>query len=54
MFYQNDKYIIHKANQPCGEKNTDKSAPDGLQTKIVSFINQNFPRQKYVDLVFSA
>ncbi len=52
MFYQNDKYIIHKADQPCGANNPDESAPDDLHTKIVAFIKQNFPRQKYVDLVF--
>ncbi len=50
MFYQNEKFIIHKTDQPCGKNEPDES--DDLQTKIVTFIKQNFPRQKYVDLVF--
>ncbi len=55
MFYQNQTFAIHPVDQPCGQNNTTTSdnPTHDLQHKISSFIKQNFPKQKYAELVFS-
>ena len=56
MLVNNIRYVIHKANQPCGTLLTsDKTIlhTTDIENKISSFLTQTYPKNKYLTLVFN-
>jgi hypothetical protein len=51
MFSNNEKFIIHKINEPCGISNIE-STEIHSQQNIKEFIKDTYPKQKYLPLVF--
>lgn len=52
MFYQQEKFVIHKKNQPC-ELAENTTISSSLHTEIDNFIKDTYPKQKYMSLIFN-
>ena len=51
MFANKHKFIIHQANQPCTPTPIEENEKS-IQHEIKLFISANYPKQKFISLVF--
>lgn len=54
MFVNKERFVIHKANQTCTPKQiiTPPHGEVSIQTNITQFIETNYPKQKFLSIVF--
>ena len=52
MFVNNEIFIIHNENHPCGIEEHQSSEVSYSRKKIYEFIKNMYPKQKYLTLVF--
>jgi hypothetical protein len=53
MFSNKEKFIIHKNDESCKSSQTQEENPnDSLQSAVIEFIKNTYPKQKYLTLVF--
>lgn len=50
MFANNETWIIHQSNKPCGQKSNQQN---NVQTEVMEYIKTTFPKQKHLPLVFT-
>ena len=52
MFAQNQIFSIHLKNQPCSPSTSTLSLSDSLTNSINDFLKTNFPKQKFLGIIF--
>jgi len=57
MFLNNEKFVIHKLDEPCGVSDTNigntGSSVLSSQNNVITFIKETYPKQKYLPLAFA-
>jgi len=57
MFSNNEKFVIHKLDEPCGhtgDNDIDINSSDlSSQHYVITFIKETYPKQKYLTLAFA-
>ena len=53
MFSNSEKFIIHKAEEPCGPSATELSEIPSPQHHVMEFIKETYQKQKYLSVAFA-